>query len=332
MARKHPQPEATRQEVLDCVHRRCPACGRRRHYRYDNYRRVRTLTGVVQLRLKIYRCVHQDCHLTGQSYRPEQEGFWALPQHEFGLDVIAAVGQSRYRDHRSIPEIHRQLVGQGLTISLRSVSHLLSRYDELVSLQVNDLERRRSLFERQRHVVLAIDGLQPQVGHEVLWVIRDCISGEILLACPLLSSTQRDLAQLLERVIAQLPVPIVGVVSDGQHSIRNAVAQVLPDVAHGLCHFHYLREAVKPLYEADRHAKKELKKQLRGVRVIEREQEHSSDPMAAAVQQYCSAVRGALSDHGHPPLSPAGVRLHQRLSAIEQSLTRLEQSLAYRQP
>jgi hypothetical protein len=42
------------------------------------------------------------------------------------------------------------------------------------------------------------------------------------------------------------------------------VQTVLPDVPHQLCHFHYLREAAKPVYEADRHAKKELKKHLRG--------------------------------------------------------------------
>ena len=29
-------------------------------------------------------------------------------------------------------------------------------------------------------MILAIDGMQPDVGHEVLWVIRECISGEIL--------------------------------------------------------------------------------------------------------------------------------------------------------
>jgi hypothetical protein len=39
---------------------------------------------------------------------------------------------------------------------------------------------------------LAIDGLQPDVGHEVLWVLRDCLSGEILLAKSLLSSTAPD--------------------------------------------------------------------------------------------------------------------------------------------
>jgi hypothetical protein len=85
----------------------------------------------------------------------------------------------------------------------------------------------------------------PAVGHEVLWVIRDCLSGEILLARTLLSATHQDPAALFEEVKQWLPVAIVGVVSDGQHSIRQAVAIAFPEVAHGLCHFHYLRAAAK---------------------------------------------------------------------------------------
>jgi transposase-like protein len=65
-------------------------------------------------------------------------------------------------------------------------------------------------------------------------------------------------------------VPVTGVVSDGQRSIRTAVAKALPGVPHQLCHFHYLREAAHPIFEADRHAKKELKKRIRGIRPIER--------------------------------------------------------------
>jgi len=47
-------------------------------------------------------------------------------------------------------------------------------------------------------------------------------------------------------------------VSDGQQSIP-AVKTALPEVAHALCHFHYLREAAKEFSEADR-TKKELKR------------------------------------------------------------------------
>jgi hypothetical protein len=125
-------------------------------------------------------------------------------------------------------------------------------------------------LRHQGRVVLAIDGLQPDVGHEVLWVLRDCLSGEILLARSLLSSTIGDLSALIAEVRRALPVPITGAISDGQDTIRKAVARTLPGVPHQACHFHYLREAAKPIYEADRHAKKELKKRVRGAWPIER--------------------------------------------------------------
>jgi len=162
----------------------------------------------------------------------------------------------------------------------------------------------------------------------VLWVIRECLSGLVLLARALLSSACPDLAGLLREVAAELAaigVPVVGVVSDGQHSIRLAVGKVWPDVPHQLCHFHYLREAALPIFEADRHAKKELKKMVRGVRPIERKVEGRSDAEAQIVQGYCAAVRSTLTDDGRPPLEAAGLRLHDRLEAIEASLGRIEE-------
>ena len=75
-----------------------------------------------------------------------------------------------------------------------------------------------------------------------------------------------------------------------------------------------------PIYEADRHAKKELKKQVRGVRPIERAVEGREDPVAQATRAYCQAMRSALTDDGRPPLCAPGLRLQERLTAIQASL------------
>ena len=215
------------------------------------------------------------------------------------------------------------MVARGIVVAERTVGHLIERYEELVALRLTDARRLRARLTREGGVVLALDGLQPDVGHEVLWVIRDCVTGEPLLARSLLSATEADLAALLREVQAALPVPILGVVSDGQQSIRRAVATALPGIPHQLCHFHYLREAARPIYEADRHAKKELKKAVRGVRPIERAVEGCADPAAEVTRGYCLAVRSALTDDGRPPLCASGLKLHDRLSAIEASLGRL---------
>jgi hypothetical protein len=164
-----------------------------------------------------------------------------------------------------------------VAISQRSVTNLLDRYNELVATAAGDPDRLRARFTDQGRVILAIDGLQPQMGHEVLWVIRDCLSGTVVLAKALLSSTAADLEPLLRQAAELAGVPVAGVVSDGQHSIRTAVARALPGVSQQLCHFHYLREAARPIFEADRHAKKELKKRVRGIWPIERVAEAHED-------------------------------------------------------
>jgi hypothetical protein len=296
---------------------------------YVNHRTVSTLEGVCQIHLHVRRCRDPSCSRYHMPFRPEAEGRIALPQHEFGLDVIALIGALRYQQHRSVPEIHQELLARGLRICERTVTNLLDRYDELVSVRLSDSRRLQTITKKQGRVILALDGLQPDVGHEVLWVLRDCLSGEVLLARSLLSSTERDLAGLIREVKRNLSVPIVGAISDGQHSIRKAVASALPRVAHQLCHFHYLREAARPIYEADRHAKKELKKRVRGIRPIERQVEGRTDQEAQAIRGYCSAVRSAITDDGRPPLQASGLKLHGRLSAITASLRRVRKKGDY---
>lgn len=294
--------------------------------RYDGRRSIVTLQGVVALVLKVRRCEHSDCNLYHHPYRPEAEGRWSLPQQEFGLDVVAAIGDWRYREHRSVPEMTRLLQDKGVDICERSVTNLLDRYDELLSLSLTDHRRLCQRLAGQGQVILALDGLQPDVGHEVLWVLRDCISGQVLLARSLLSATTEDLTELIEQVKQALgEIPIRGVISDGQQSIRRAVARALPGVDHQLCQFHYLREAARPIYEADRHAKVQLKKKVRGVRPIEREVEGKDDPEAQAVRGYCAAVRSAITDDGRPPLEASGLKLQGRLKAIADSLERVRQ-------
>jgi Transposase, Mutator family len=322
--RKRSRPQPDRALTLTPLTLDCPDCQHRTHAAYNNFRTVTTLDGVLRLTLTIRRCPHPDCPRFLRPYRPEAESHFALPHHEFGLDVMAAVGQLRYTEHRSIPEIHGELTRRGVVVAVRTVTNLLDRYDELRALATADPKRLEPLLHHQRRVILAIDGLQPDVGHEVLWVLRDCLSGEILLATSLLSSTAKDLAGLITQVRRALPVPITGVISDGQGSLRKAVAKALPGVPHQLCHFHYLREAAKPISEADRHAKKELKKRVRGIRPIERQAEKEpDDDEADMVRDYCAAVRAALTDDGLPPLAASGLKLHDRLSRIAASLDRV---------
>lgn len=325
MARLNKRDPADRQEVLHCESSSCPVCGSAARLAYHNDRRLIFLTGSVRYIIKVRRCRNTACSAYRKPLRPVAEGALALPHSEYGLDVLALIGALRYGQHRTVPEIHATLLERHIEISERTVTLLVHRYEELLALRLMDAHHLRAKLRARGQVMLAIDGLQPDVGHEVLWVLRDVLSGEVLLARALLGSGEETLVPLFQEVMQALgnSIPILGIISDGQRSIRNAAQVALPGVPHQLCQFHFLREAARPIDEADRHAKVQLKKDLRGIRKIERRLEAREDRHAKVLTAYCLAVRSALTDDGRPPLVASGLRLKDRITVIGTSLDRV---------
>ncbi len=281
-----------------------------------------TLAGLVRLRLRIRRCEDPGCARYRRPYRPEAEGALVLPQDEFGLDVIALVGALRYREHKSVPEIDRGLRERGVAIAERTVTHLLDRYDELVATSAADDDRLRA--------VLAGQGGDPgarrptDVGHEVLWVARECLLGRGP-ARPTSCSAVLDgrgpggaaarghrRHRRADRRGGQRRPALGAAGGRAGAALGAAPAVPVPLPARGGL----------LIFEADRHAKQELKKQVRGVRPIERSVEGRDDPEAEAVRGYCAAVRSAITDDGRPPLAASGLKLAGRLEAVAASLDR----------
>jgi len=153
------------------------------------------------------------------------------------------------------------------------------------------------------------------VGHEVLWVIRECLSGEVLLARTLLSAKGEDLAVLLSEVKEALVIPIAGVISDGQQSIHKAVEVALPRwlMVYAISTIYVkLPNQFRSFPETLRNLRrKELMRKgtkKRGVRAIERSVAGSDDQISETVRDYCLAVGSALTHDGRPPLEASGLK------------------------
>jgi hypothetical protein len=129
MARRRGRPRATAERRLEPNRDRCWGCGGDLWVAYHNRRRLTFLDEVVQFTLVIRRCRTPSCARYRRAYRPEEEGALALPHGEFGLDVIALVGQLRYREHRSVSEIHQELGRRGVVLAERTVTNLIERYE-----------------------------------------------------------------------------------------------------------------------------------------------------------------------------------------------------------
>jgi hypothetical protein len=183
------------------------------------------------------------------------------------------------------------------------------------------------IAEEHGGLMVALDGLQPEQGNEQLWVVREVQSGAILGAANLQQANAPFLVALLEPIRAT-GLPILGVVSDAQESIRLAVAEVFPGVPHQLCQYHALREAAEPLWEADRHLLVEAKQELRPLRDVEERirrpgvPEEPTDPADAVVLDTVLALRQTVREHGKLPFDFAGLRALDALADLGQTLDR----------
>src|ERR1700732_2575061 len=91
--------EPASQHILTPACKTCHQCAGPLWIAYHTSRRVITLNGICQLTIKVRRCQNRSCPRYHCPYRPEEEGSWALPHGEFGLEIIALIGMLRYQAH-----------------------------------------------------------------------------------------------------------------------------------------------------------------------------------------------------------------------------------------
>ena len=204
-------------------------------------------------------------------------------------------------------------------------------------------------------IILSIDGLQPEKGHETLYVVRELTRKRVWFAEPLLSATADEVRRLIAKArewAEALGKPVALWLSDKQDAFVTGIAAEFPDVPHRYCDNHFLRDLAKPVLEADSHAKVQMRKKVRGLRTIEQavlqrpkaetkddltpeaaaSHRHGDrgggpasaavDPAGAVVLDYCAAVRGILNDDQGGPLHPPGLRMAEALSEVRESIQR----------
>jgi len=216
----------------------------------------------------------------------------------------------------------------------------------MLAARQQDFALLRQEYAATRVVVLSIDGLQPEKGHETLYVVRELGRQRVWFAQPLLSSATEEIRPLVMQAkdwAERLGCRVRMWMSDKQDAFVKTIASVCPGVPHRYCSNHFLRDLAKPVLELDSHAKVQMRGKIRGLRGIEREvlkelaATHPSQGkgrgravmMAASVPHgldvvldYCAAVRGILNDSQGGPLRPPGLRMAAALGEVQQSLRR----------
>lgn len=319
----------------------CLTCGSRlRRYATLTERTVVTLAGPLHVIHCGYRCPNADCRTRERSYRSAAADALALPGFTYGVDVVVEVGHLRLARHQTVDEVH-QAIGErlapfGAQPCRREVLYLFDTYCTL--LQVSQQVAGDTLWqERVRAnggLIVSLDGIQPDKGNETVYLVREVLTGRLMAAEKVRSSDTPTMKQVLAPVVA-LNLPVLGIISDGQESIGQAVAALWPEVPHQVCQFHYLREASRPMYEADRALKVQMRKTLqRKVRAVHEQLEQAqrqdeptnSQEMAqlAVLADYALGVHTALNLDGQPPFTYASLAIEEALTEVAHSLAELE--------
>ena len=256
----------------------------------------------------------------------------------------------------SIPLIQSELLDDyAIKLSDDAIAKYIQRYQVMLAARQQDPEALRRQYDSVAEIILSIDGLQPEKGHETLYVVRELTEKRIWFAEPLLSATADEVRRLITKArewAESLGVPVALWLSDRQDAFVTGIAAEFPDVPHRYCDNHFLRDLAKPVTEADSHAKVQMRKKVRGLRTIEQavlarpkaetKDDLTSeaaatavtasatadrpatvvDPAGSVVLDYCTAVRGILNDDQGGPLHPPGVRMAEALSEVHASLQR----------
>lgn len=284
-------------------------------------KKISTLQGVIFAWSMAYRCPSQKCPHPGALYRSAEAEKLCMKFTTYGFDVLCLVGELRFKHHMTRQEIADELNGRGVKTTDRNAQMLYERYLALLGASIDQhvSEVLKVVAEQNGGLMLSMDGVQPEKGNETLYVIREVFSGTVLVAKNLNSGSSEELQNLI-RPIAQLGYPIIGIVSDGQQSIRLAFEKLLPNVPYQYCQYHYLKDIAKPVVDLDRKLKTEIKKSLRGIREIERRVEAQSSEESEVARGYIAAARSLLLEDGNPPLDLPGMRIYQNAKAIQASL------------
>ncbi len=321
---------------LEVQERACPDCGRLMHVCDYRDHRIFTLDGPVQLCSQLVHCIDPDCPGHTRTYSPEIEATITLPWWVLGWDVFCWIGHRRFARHWSVPQIREEMFDTyRIPLSEDAIAKYLRRYQVMLAARQQDPERLRQEYQAVDHLILSIDGLQPEKGHETLYVVRELGQKRVWFAEALLSASEAEVCRLIVQArqwAERLGKPVVLWMSDKQDAFVTGIAAEFPGVPHRYCANHFLRDLAKPVLEADSHAKVQMRTKVRGLRTIEQavlnpprsmtEARTLSPAAGGVVLDYCAAVRGILNDDQGGPLHPPGVRMAEALGEVRQSLQR----------
>ena len=301
------------QRVLTVEQATCSLCQRALPICDHRFHRIYTFQGPVEIVCKLVQCPDPQCPAHAYTLSPFAEAQLTLPWWTIGWDVFCWLGHRRFARHWSIPQLRGELKDSyHIPLSEDALAGYLRRYQTMVAARQQDAALLAEAYRDLDSVILSIDGLQPEKGHETLYVVRELRGKRVWFAQALLSSAAGEIRPLIAKAkewAAQLGKPVALWLSDKQEAFVTGIAAEFPEVPHRYCQNHFLRDVAEEVLVADSHAKVKMRSKVRGLRAIERDvlsqQRAQAAAAAAAPAEPAVSPAPAAAAPAEPAVGPA---------------------------
>lgn len=236
----------------------CPKCGKKLKVLKTRRRRVSTLPiGTFIAYEALYHCPKDNVIRRSEYLRS------IVPDcSSFGFDIFVRIGKALFLESRSEAEIIRDMASRNIQISASEIAYLGKKFIAYLATAHSEsqLELRRHMCKNGGYI-LHLDGTCDGNSPHLITGI-DEISDIILHNIKIPTEKADHLIPFLEHVKQSYGIPLA-LVHDMGIGILTAIKGVFPGIADFICHYHFLRDIGKDLFEKEYRKLKSRLAQLR---------------------------------------------------------------------
>lgn len=254
-------------KLLKVNFKECSNCGRllvKTHSR----RNLQDLHQSYFIDSEIGRCTNINCPCNGMRIYPLEYKSLIYPKSDYSLGVYAEIGYQRLNESKSVSQIREYLekTYPDLGLKERSIENIYKRVQVCLRQRQEDRDYLKEELAKKgvSSLCLTLDGIAPERGNSILYVVREVQSNEILYVRYLehsdLEHLKSDLFEPIKDLFEELELPIVGWLCDKQNGFIPAIETIFEGIPIHLCQSHFLKAMGKPVQLADSEMAKEIKK------------------------------------------------------------------------
>jgi hypothetical protein len=190
------------------------------------------------------------CDASGRVYYSNQLRALTPFRCTYGYDVLVYVGRALFIQHHSEQQIVKDLGEKNVSISLRQVGYLGGKFIAYLAMAHHQSrERLKKAMISRGGYILHLDGTcEGDSPH--LFAGMDGLAGIVLGSIKLPSEKSDLIIPFLRRIKREYGEPIA-LVHDMGKGILAAVDAVFKGIPDFICHFHFLRDIGKDLFETE---------------------------------------------------------------------------------